>query len=389
MFSRIASSLHGETNPLYKLRDELSTQGTEAADLISGNVTASGIQFPQDVLENALVRASRDCRVYRPDSLGRSAARLAISEYYASQGISLPPSQILLTPGTSISYWYCFKLLADDGDEILCPLPSYPLFDYIASLSGVKLTSYPLREGARWSIDCVRLEECITPKTRAIVLISPHNPTGHVASDDEIGALVQAAQRHELAIISDEVFSEFLLGGGRLPRPAALDAPLVLTLNGFSKMLALPGIKLGWMGVSGNPERVERAMRALELISDTFLPVNEVVQAAVPELLKEGATFVAWYAGQVKERWARAREVLRQGTRFEFAAPEGGFYLTLRLDGIDEERAALELLRLEHLLLHPGYFYDVEPHHLVLSFVQPPDLLDDRLTRLVNLLGRL
>jgi len=383
MFSHIASRLQGETNPLYRLRDELKSQGIGLCDLISGNVTEYGIVFPQGLLEDLLVRASRRCQVYRPDSFGQKPARHAISAFYHERGISLPFEQILLTPGTSISYWYCFKLLADEGDEILCPRPSYPLFDYISALSGVKLMSYPLKEGARWAIDVEHLDACISTKTRALVLISPHNPTGHVASEEEIGELADVARRHDLAIISDEVFSEFLLQTGILPRPAGSGAPLVFTLNGFSKMLALPGIKLGWMGVTGSPKRVEQAMRALELISDTFLPVNEIVQAAVPEILSEGKPFLAWYAGQVRERWWQAERILKNCQHCDFVRPEGGFYVTLHLGNRDEEQTATELLGKDHLLLHPGYFYDMEPHHLVLSFVQQPEVVEDALTRLV------
>jgi len=389
MFSRIASRLHGETNPLYRLRDELKSQGVSVFDLISGNVTEFGIVFPQDLLEDVLVRASRQCQIYRPNSFGQMPARKAISGYYQERGVSIPAGQILLTPGTSISYWYCFKLLADEGDEILCPRPSYPLFDYIAALSGVKLVSYPLREGERWSIDLARLDACISIKTRALVLISPHNPTGHVASEEEIGELAEVAQRHDLAIISDEVFSEFLFQSRVLPRPAIGGAPLVFTLNGFSKMLALPGIKLGWMGVSGSPNRVEQAMKALELISDTFLPVNEMVQAAVPDLLKGGMPFLSRYSGQVRERWRQAEEILKNTPHCDFVSPEGGFYVTLRLRNLDEEQVTMELLGKEHLLMHPGYFYDMEPHHLVLSFVQQAEVIEDALPRLVACLERL
>jgi alanine-synthesizing transaminase len=389
MFSRLVSRLHGETNQLYRLRDVQRSNGIAVCDLISGNVTENGIVYPQATLEGALVRASRSCTVYRPDSFGRMAAREAISGYYCERGSSIPPTHILLTPGTSISYWYCFKLLADEEDEILCPSPSYPLFDYIAAISGVKLVPYPLREGTRWSIDLDRLDGSVSTRTRAIVLISPHNPTGHVASPEEIQGLAEVARRHDLALISDEVFSEFLLRGTVLPRPAHSGAPLVITLNGFSKMFALPGIKLGWMAVSGDPGRVETALRALELVSDTFLPVNEVVQEAVPELMRAGRHFLAEYADQVCCRWRHTERILRTSGRCEFVPPEGGFYVTLHLHDLDEDGTAMELLRAEHILLHPGYFYEMKPHHLVLSFVHSPRVLEDVLPRLVGCLERL
>ena len=209
MFSKIASQLHAESNVLYRLRDELRQQGHAVTDLISGNINEQGFLFPQDLLEEILARNLSKCRIYRPDSFGQPAAREAVSAYYRGRGHDIPPECILITPGSSISYWYCFKLLADEGDEILCPCPSYPLFDYIALLSGVKLIPYRLDETKDWSIDIDQLEACVSTRTRALVLISPHNPTGHVATPEEITKLVDVARRHELAIISDEVFSEF------------------------------------------------------------------------------------------------------------------------------------------------------------------------------------
>jgi alanine-synthesizing transaminase len=288
MFSNIALNLQAESNALYKLRDELKSQGHLVQDLISGNINEHGFVFPQNLLEEILIHGSRQCSVYHPDSFGQRPAREAISEYYRSVGVSIEPENMLITPGTSLSYWYCFKLLANEGDEILCPCPSYPLFDYIALLSGVKLIPYPLMEAHDWAIDLEQLEACVSTRTRALILISPHNPTGHVSSSEEIFGLVDIARRHNLPIISDEVFSEFLFQDRSLPRPIGSDAPLVFTLNGFSKMLSLPGIKFGWMAVSGAQDNVRQALRSLELISDTFLPVNEIVQASAPELFQLG-----------------------------------------------------------------------------------------------------
>jgi alanine-synthesizing transaminase len=383
MFSKTAATLHGDTNPLYRLRDDITRAGHRILDLSSGNVTENGILFPQDLLEEILAEASRESRIYRPDSFGRKSAREAVSSYYLGQNILMPPEQILLTPGTSLAYWYCFKLLADEGDEILCPRPSYPLFDYIAALGGVKLIPYRLLEERNWAIDLENLENNISTRTRALVLISPHNPTGHIATSDEIAALAELALRHDLAIISDEVFSEFLLARKDLPRPAGSRAPLVLTLNGFSKMLALPGIKFGWMGVTGDAGKVRSALRALELISDTFLPVTEIVQAAAPQLLQRGGGFLDTYAKEIRQRWEIAREFLEPAARWSCTAPDGGFYVTLQLQR-DEEATAEAILLRTHTLVHPGYFYDIEPHHLVFSFVSEPESMRRALPRLLQ-----
>ena len=389
MFSRITSQLQGESNSLYRIRKELQSQGHIIRDLVSGNINDQGFVFPQDLLEDILVRGSRSCRIYRPDSFGNQGAREAISRYYQGCGYAIDPGNILLTPGTSLSYLYCFKLLADEGDEILCPCPSYPLFDYIALLSGVKLTSYKLDEDRNWAMDLDHLEACISTKTRALVLISPHNPTGHISSFNEIAAMADIARRHDLAIISDEVFSEFLLAGESLPRPAGTGAPLICTLNGFSKMFALPGIKLGWMAISGDPGKVQKALRSLELISDTFLPVNEIVQACVPEIFALGDAVKNDFAQRIRECWQIALEILQQSHALKCAIPGGGFYVTLKLSDLEEERAVETILRENHILIHPGYFYDMAAGHLVMCFVQQPEILRNLLPDLIGTLDRL
>ncbi len=386
MFSKVASRMHGETNSLYRLRDELKHSGHEILDLTSGNVTEHGISFPQQLLQDILRDASRRTVVYRPDSFGQRPARDAVSRYYLEQGVALAPDQILLTPGTSLAYWYAFKLLADEGDEILCPQPSYPLFDYIAALSGVRLIPYRLEEERDWAISLTDLENSISTRTRALVIISPHNPTGRVTTAEEYEAAAYLAGRHDLAVILDEVFNEFLTVPGLLPRPASGRVPLLLTLNGFSKMFALPGLKFGWMGVSGAAGRVKEAMRALELISDTFLPVNEIVQAAAPEIFQQGRKFRNGYAAEIRRRWEIARGLLAQAQHCSYAPPDGGFYVTLRLEQ-DEEATAEFILRRTLNLVHPGHFYDIGPHHVVISFALEPGLLQSVLPEILPIMN--
>jgi aspartate/methionine/tyrosine aminotransferase len=395
MFSDIATRLYsesGQSNVLYRLRDELQAQGCMIRDLVSGNVNESGYVFPQNLVEEILARAACDCRLYHPDSFGQRPAREAVAEFYSRTGCSerdFTPANMLITPGSSLAYWYCFKLLANAGDEILCPCPTYPLFDYIAMLAGVKLTSYRMPEDDGWAIDLEYLEANITTRTRAIALISPHNPTGHVSGAEEIAGLAEIARRHNLPIISDEVFSEFLIEPGVLPRPAGSAAPLVFTLNGFSKMFALPGIKFGWMAVSGDEDKVREAMRALEMISDTFLPVNEIVQAAAPEFFQLGNAVRFEFAMRIRAAWRLTEKYLSETTACSYEKPQGGFYVALKLNealALDEDEAAQRILRENHLLVHPGYFYDMTPDHLILCFVQSPETLREALPQLCKTL---
>jgi aspartate/methionine/tyrosine aminotransferase len=390
-FSRLAASFHTRTNPLYRERDAMLARREPVVDLISGNVTEQGLTYPHAVLESILTDAARRARVYRPHPLGQPEARAAISAHYRSHGLAIPPEQILLTPGTSLAYWYAFLALCDPGDEILTPRPSYPLFDEIARIAGVRTVAYRLDESRGWAIDLADLEDRIAPRTRAIVLISPHNPTGAVASAAELDALAEIASRHALPIIADEVFSEFLFGLDRLPRPAATRAPLVIALNGFSKMFALPGIKLGWMALSGDDEWVRPVLSALEAMSDAFLPVNEIVQAAVPEIFEEGEEFLGRYRREIARRTEATLAGLARVSSLTLVPPRGGFYAVVRVTGSrrDDEEMALHLLRSAGCLVHPGFFYDLDPTHLVLSTVSDPAIAEPAIARIAAALATL
>jgi aspartate/methionine/tyrosine aminotransferase len=192
-----------------------------------------------------------------------------------------------------------------------------------------------------------------------------------VADDAQLAGLAEIAARYDLPIISDEVFSEFLFGLKSLPRPATTKAPLVFTLNGFSKMFALPGIKLGWIAVSGDRKHVKASLDALEMISDTFLPVNETVQFSVPQIFERGAAFRAGYSAWIQHCHELAMAGLAD---VNFIRPKGGFYVTVPVFD-DEETAATGLLRDHGILTHPGYYYDIEPNHLVMTFIHDPQTL--------------
>ena len=374
-FSDLTIDFPGSTNRLYQRLGELRQAGAAIVDLVSANVTERGIAFPHDRLAVILTESAAAGRVYAPDSLGQPAAREAIARY---EGV--PAGRILLTPGTSVSYWYVFKLLCEAGDEVLCPAPSYPLFDYIARLAGVRVRHYRLDRNRAWAVDMESVEAAITPRTRAVVVISPHNPTGMVLNSAAMTKLASFASRNDLALIVDEVFRELVYDGVQAPRPHGTEAPLVFALNGFSKMFALPGLKIGWMAVSGRSAEVDRAMRTLEMISDTFLPVNEPAQLAVPAILEAGADFLPAYRGELERRRNAALAALGA---LAPSPPSGGVHMVLPVGReVDEDALALELLEDARVLVHPGYFYDVEGRHIVLAFVQEARVLGEALRRL-------
>src|SRR5579885_1964089 len=295
MSNQIHGPAEAEINRIERTYRRLKAEGRDVLKLFSGNPNDEGFLFPSGILEEAYQRYFRR-QEYRPHSKGLLPARRAIARYYEEQGAVLDPEDILLTAGTSESFFYLFSLLARPGDNILTPNPAYPLFDYIAQLAGVELRPYPLREGGHWNIDLQEMRRLTTEKTRAIVLISPHNPTGAVPSADEIGEVVRWANEKSIPIICDEVFCEFFYGAGKFQRPMAVAKPkLCFTLNGISKMFALPALKLGWIAVTGEPSQVAAAVDRLETTADTFLSCHIPIQQALPDLFEKGRGFAKEY----------------------------------------------------------------------------------------------
>ncbi|MFQ5596717.1 MAG: pyridoxal phosphate-dependent aminotransferase [Nitrospiria bacterium] len=386
IFSGWAHRTQSTINPLYLERNNRIDAGAAVIDLISGNVNQQGIYFPEDLLQKALAAGIAQGRTYRPDPRGQLIARQAIAGHYRQAGLCIPPERIFLTTGTSLSYWYAFALLANRGDHMLVPCPTYPLFDTIADILGIQLRHYRLNAQDRWRIDLDHLASRIGPKTRGILLISPHNPTGNVASASEIEILSEIALRHGLPIISDEVFSPFIFRRKGLPRPASTEAPFVITLNGLSKMYALPGLKIGWMAFSGDPNWIKKGVEPLETLSDAFLPVQEAAQFALPMIMNEGKSFLASYRSKIKNRAEKAFELLSRSNRLRVQRPEGGFYITaeIRDRQADDEALALDLLKREGVLVHPGYLYDAEAPVFVISCVPPEAILESGISKLIR-----
>jgi aspartate/methionine/tyrosine aminotransferase len=358
-------------NALSAARDAIVASGGEILDLVSGSQSAGGPGFPPESLEEAVRESFPRAATYLPDPLGRLEAREAISSHYdRGGGVRVPPDRILVTPGTSVSYLYAFSILCEPGDDVLVPRPSYPLFDEIARVAGVRAVPYWLREADGWRIDLESVESRVSTRTRAVVLISPHNPTGSVATEAEIEGLAEIARRHDLAILADEVFDGFVFEDAPRCRARGSGAPLVLTLDGFSKMLALPGWKIGWIAITGDDDRAAAAAWMLAHVADSFLPVNEWAQCAVPGILRRGDGA----RRLLRERARRGRDLLLERLALpgvtSIVPPAGGLFATVRLLGgrLHEEALALDLLARERLLVHPGAFYDIPPDHLVLSY---------------------
>lgn len=366
-------------NPIEKAYRKLKASGKEPIKLFSGNPNEHGFRFPEKILIENYQRYFQD-QEYHPHPKGLREAREAIQNYYQTQGLPLDPENIILTSGTSESFFYLFSLLTNPGDNILVPRPAYPLFDHIAKLANVELRHYPLREDRAWELDLDQLEYLFQPRTRALLLVSPNNPTGAVLDPEILQKVVSWANQKDIAVICDEVFAEFWFGKGTFPRPTIHSHPnLCFTLNGISKMFALPALKLSWIGVTGEQRKVLESVDRLETISDTFLSCHLPIQRALPDLFSQGQEFLKAYQEEVRRRRNEAIKLLRSCRNISFVEPCGGFYLMAKVEedpSISEEEWILQLMEEKRVFVYPGYFFDYEKDiHFVISFLTEPERL--------------
>lgn len=356
-------------------------QGREVLDLTESNPTRCGFHYDQAAIRSALAEpGSLD---YRPEPLGLTSARQAIAGYYNDRGENVSPDSILLTTSTSEAYSFLFRLLCDPGDEVLVPRPSYPLFEFLAGIQDVRLSPYPLFYDHGWHIDRHALASAVSPRTRALVVVHPNNPTGNFVKLGEAEFLAHLGASRGLGMIADEVFLDFTFSGAARRSFATQGAALTFTLSGLSKLAGLPQMKMAWMAVTGPPELTRSAMDRLEVIADTYLSMNTPVQLAVPRLLRTRQDFLAQARDRLAENLATLDRLLAAPSSCQRLEVEGGWYAVLRVPATQpDEDLALALLDRHGVLLHPGHFYDFPSEgHLVLSLLTPPAIFSEGLSR--------
>jgi aspartate/methionine/tyrosine aminotransferase len=357
--------------------------GGEIIDLTASNPTRVGIPYAANVA-GALSRSSAVLR-YDPEPFGLPSARAAVSELWRERGLEISAEHIALTASTSEAYAFAFKLLCDPGDEVLVPAPSYPLLEHLGALENVRLVPYELGYDGAWFIDLGAVRRCMGARSRAVVVVSPNNPTGTYLKRDELLGLSALG----LPIVSDEVFTDYALSDDPRRARSVLEARegLVIALDGLSKAAALPQMKLGWMTLGGSPALVGEALARLEIALDAYLSPSTPVQRALPELL--ASRDVARDA-IVARLSANFRELARacDGSAVSPLPVEGGWYAVLRVPATaSDEDWALRLLDLG-VLVQPGYFFDFgEVPHLVVSLITEPEPFARGIERLVKLVG--
>jgi aspartate/methionine/tyrosine aminotransferase len=367
--------------------------GKRIFDLTASNPTTCGFQYDEAAILDAL-RDPASLR-YEPEPKGMPAARAAVASYYAGKGVEVDPEQLILTTGTSEAYSFLFRLLCEPGDEVLIAHPSYPLFDFLATIQDVKLRPFQIVYDHGWQIDFHALQKEIGARTKAIVVVHPNNPTGHFVAAKEAAELSAICAEHDLALIVDEVFLDYELKTSATHKQrhgtfasnagAPSAAALAFVLSGLSKIAALPQMKLGWIAASGPAARVREAIARLEVIADTYLSLNAPLQHALPALLAQRHTMQKQIITRIEANLADLDEQLAPQKLVSRLEVEGGWYAVLRAPAVQsDEELAIRLLQERDVLAHPGHFYDFAHNgYLVISLLTPPEEFREGTTALL------
>lgn len=391
-------------NPLAQAVERRRAGGPRFHDLSDANPTRAGLS-PQAALAAALARLAGESEAlrYQPDPRGQRGAREAIAAYHAQAGTPVDPEQVLLLSGTSEGYAHLFRVLADPGDRVHLPAPGYALFDHLAELEGLEVAHYPLlppARGARWRVDRDALAAGLGPRSRAIVVIHPHNPTGSFVDPEDLESLASIAVERGLALVSDEVFADSALRGAGVAGLLSLEAragdPLRFVLSGASKVVALPQLKLGWLVAAGPAAARDEALARLEFVADAFLSVSPLAAHLLPELLAQRAPVQQAIRARVAGNRARLERALAPLGHVGLLPAEAGWAAILALEGSrDEQALALGLLEDADVLVQPGFSFDLPERdaagaaraHLVLSLLAEPERFAQAAEALASGLG--
>ena len=401
-------------------KKDVAEGGLSFIDMTVSSPVKAGLPIDLDA---AVEEVRKDFGCWNPDAAGWKLAREAVVEYYRERGGNFTAGQILLTASTSEAYSVLFKTFCDPGDVILTPMPGYPLLDTLAQLEHLECAPYFLE--LRRKTKDERRKTCggefrfvldtdsllaAPEKAKILLLVSPHNPTGHCVSREEWNAAVHFCEENDMILVVDEVFGDYgfsnkvsrtwqyVFGACHPERESKnlwdaggndfINLPEngpkcpIFWLNGLSKAVGSPQLKLGWMAFYAPRENFEEIRAALEFVEDAYLSVSAPAQSLGVSLLPKAAA----YESRVKERLLANWQTLREAFPSKYC-PEvlGGWYAVVRL-GEDDEELTLRLLREKHVLVQPGFFFDFdEDGWVVISLLQEPATFKDAVQRMQSL----
>ncbi len=394
---RIAWPAH--SNDLARLLAARRASGLPVLNFAESNPTQVGLARDAAAILAPLSRT--EALSYAPESRGLRSAREALAHFASGRagGRCVDPEQLVLCASTSEAYGWLFKLLCDPGDAVLVPKPGYPLFEYLAGLECVETRPYRLEylHPRGWVIDVDAVKTAFEDgheggRIRAIILINPNNPTGSYVGAHERQALIELAARYGAAIIADEVFYGFPVEGAKAASFGGEEGVLTFTLDGLSKLLGLPQMKLGWIRASGPRAELEEALSRLEIIADSYLSASTPIQLALPSYLALVPEFQAVLGDRLKRNLLALRDLLEYpGSPHRVLRCEGGWTALLEAPRLfPEEALAHGLLADEGLLTQPGYFFDMEREaYFTASLILEPERLAEAALRYRSYFERL
>ena len=377
-----------EPNPIILAQRKAVAQGIKLTKLNDSNPTVHSLA-PKCLSERyaANPRGPIESRKLLADFINKRDNRTN-----TSVPSTLNPDQLYVLSSTSQAYAWLMMLLCDAGDAVIGPTPGYPLIESIARLQCVNAIPYPLHYDGSWTIDLPRVKELVENKSlriKALVLINPNNPTGSYVKSEERKELLQLCHDNDVAIIADEVFYDYYLEPFETKaRLAGESSTLVFALDGFSKMLAAPHAKVGWIEVSGPKDDVYEAQKRLDVIADDFLPIGTTVSERIPELLEYASLQTQKVRNRVSENLKTLREILVSWPNCCVTAlrAEGGWNILLRVPScIDDDVLALKLIEDYRLVSQPGYYFDMPANgYLALSLLPEPNQFVDGVEKLLR-----
>ncbi len=374
------------SNRLTRLLEEKRRADEEILDLTESNPTRAGFDYPSDEILASL----NDPRslAYEPAPLGLPSAREAVAGYYARRGQVVSSEHLALTASTSEAYSFLFKVLCDPGDRVLLPRPSYPLFDYLASLESVETDSYSLVYDGSWSIDLETIRSKLGPRTRALLLVHPNNPTGSYVKRVELTELTAMCREHDVALVVDEVFADYGFGENldRVSTFVGRNDVLTFVLSGLSKIAALPQMKLAWIWTGGPDDQKRGALTRLEQVGDVFLSVGAQVQHAAAKLLDLAPSLQTAIRRRLVENSQFLTSAIPTSSPLEALPTEGGWYAVLRCPEVQSsEEWALAFLASDDTHVHPGYLFDFPTDaRIVVSLLTPTKIFEQGIRRMLS-----